>query len=112
VEAQRREPWDRRGAPHGVLGAVGFNVRNRVGWDGEACPRPYGLGLGREGKQRDGKGREGTGRCLWKPNGVSRGTGAAIRVACLAGRSRNHAKRASRLLEPHERERKPLVVWA
>ena len=37
VEAQRREPWDRRGETRGGLGAVGFDVLNGVGWGGDAC---------------------------------------------------------------------------
>jgi len=46
VEAQRREPWDRRGEKRDVFGAVGFKSLNGVGCGGEACPRPHGLGLG------------------------------------------------------------------
>ena len=70
VEAQRREPWDRRGETHGVFG-VFVSARSMV--SGEIARRvPPGLralGLDMHAEHA----------VPWKPNGVSRGTGVGNR---------------------------------
>jgi len=99
VEAQRRKPWDRRGASRGVFGfprrdngqAKPCKTKpNGFKRHGVACPRPHGLGLGRD---RSWTGGRGGGPVPWKPNGVSRGTGVVYRVVCLAFHAASTGKR-------------------
>ena len=76
VQAQRREPWDRRGESRSGFGFRSLGSRAASGTMASRVPGLTALGLDRTQRNRHGDPS--------KPNGVSRGTGGAKAAACLA----------------------------